>query len=162
MKCKQISQLIHDYVDGRIPQCDCDELEAHLSSCPDCAAEVEEVRSVVNSLGSLCGCSAPVDCWESIKFRLPANAHTAPLWKRLVFRPVLAAPALAVALLLAVFVMWPGAVEQPNKVVAQSTEYARYLKAHTRAQTHQVLSDPDVALAAGEMESARLTECSLK
>ena len=162
MKCKQVRQLVHDYIDGRMPQCDCDKLEAHWRSCPDCAAEVEEVRSVLDGLGGLCGCRAPVDCWESIKYSLPVAERPGPLWKKWGLRPILAVPALAVTLLLASFLIWPGAVEQPGQVAVSPNEYMRYLKAHTHAQTHQVFSDPDIALAAGELESARVVECNLK
>lgn len=164
MKCRQVSKLVHDYIDGRMPHCDCAELEAHLGSCADCAAELEEVRCVRDDLGGLCGCRAPVDCWESIRHRLPVAEWPASLWRRWGIRPILAVPALAVALLLAAFLIWPGAVDQPDAVASSvpAVEYAHYLKAHTRAQSHQVFSDPDVALAAGELESARVTEISLK
>jgi len=53
MECKQIREELSAYIDGMLGESLLSQVEAHLSACPGCAAEAEELREVVGMVRSL-------------------------------------------------------------------------------------------------------------
>lgn len=51
MKCTEIKELLSLYIDGMLDEGERQELEAHLSACPDCRKEYEELAEMVALLG---------------------------------------------------------------------------------------------------------------
>jgi anti-sigma factor RsiW len=53
MNCKQLVELVSDYLEGRLDARRRERLEAHLAVCPDCREYVDQVRHTVGALGRL-------------------------------------------------------------------------------------------------------------
>ena len=56
MPCKELVELITDYLDGTMAQVDRVRFEAHLDECPYCMTYVDQMRETIATLGEL-----PVD-----------------------------------------------------------------------------------------------------
>ena len=50
MKCSQCQEKFWDYYDGTLSKEEAAELEKHLESCPECAAEAKMVKQMLESL----------------------------------------------------------------------------------------------------------------
>ena len=46
--CRQLLELMSDYIDGELNQNLCAELELHLTDCEDCRIVVDTLRKTVN------------------------------------------------------------------------------------------------------------------
>lgn len=162
MRCKKIADLMSEYIDNRLAASACREFESHIEQCDRCASELEAMRRMIESLGSLSGQRSPVDCWAVVSQRISQeNPYRA--WWRFFARPVLAVPSFAAALLLCAFLLWPAPVQEPpvNNVVTAS-EYRDYVTAHARLQRQQRFTDPDVEFISAELETASLRSDSTK
>ena len=53
LTCRQMVELVTDYLEGRLPAGERDRFEAHLAECPGCEAYVEQMRVLVDELGGL-------------------------------------------------------------------------------------------------------------
>jgi anti-sigma factor RsiW len=53
MTCRQLVELVSDYLDGRLEQRAREKFEAHLEVCPDCREYVDQVRRSVRALNGL-------------------------------------------------------------------------------------------------------------
>jgi len=154
MKCKRASELISDYLDGRLAEPARQEFESHLADCSYCASEVEAASELLASLSSLSGRRSPVDCWSGVRAAISAHQRAATPWWHWVVRPVVAAPAAAVAVALAVFLMWPsGNVPMASD---KASEYSYYIGAHSHLQRQQTFADPDVVFVGAELQKASL------
>ena len=51
MSCKQLVELVTDYLEGRLPEAQTRELEAHLALCDGCTAYIEQMRVTLEALG---------------------------------------------------------------------------------------------------------------
>jgi anti-sigma factor RsiW len=51
--CRQLVELVGDYLEGRLDARDRERFEAHLAVCPDCVEYVDQVRHTVSALGRL-------------------------------------------------------------------------------------------------------------
>ena len=51
--CREVVELVSDFLEGALDARDHARLEAHLAGCDGCAAYLEEVRSTVRVAGSL-------------------------------------------------------------------------------------------------------------
>lgn len=157
MNCEKIAELMSDYVDGCLPECDCSKLEEHLRSCPQCRQQLESMRFLVDSLGCLSGCKAPVNCWPEVRQRILSRQQAKAAWYTLFFRPVVAVPAAVGAAALALILAWPSVVDEPVPTqVVTPPEYVHYIGAHSAVQSRQMLTDPDVTFIAAELEKATL------
>jgi len=47
MKCREILNLLGDYVDGEIDPALCQELESHLTGCNPCQVVIENIRQTI-------------------------------------------------------------------------------------------------------------------
>ena len=53
MTCRQLVELVSDYLEGRLAPSDRARFEGHLAECGDCREYVEQVRETVSALGRL-------------------------------------------------------------------------------------------------------------
>ncbi len=53
LTCRQMVELVTDYLEGRMPAGERDRFEAHLAECDGCQAYVEQMRVLVGELGGL-------------------------------------------------------------------------------------------------------------
>jgi anti-sigma factor (TIGR02949 family) len=65
-ECKQIVQLLGDYLDGSLPRDQAELLEWHIEGCPPCVAFVNTYRGTVNAAKKL----AKVEIPPELKSRL--------------------------------------------------------------------------------------------
>lgn len=77
MDCKQIREELSAYIDGMLTEPVLSRVEAHLRSCPGCAAEMEELREVVGMVRALGEVSAPVGFRGQVMARLDGGVNYA-------------------------------------------------------------------------------------
>jgi len=53
MACRELVEVVTDYLEGTLPEDDRRRFEAHLRECPYCAEYVEQMRQVAEALGGL-------------------------------------------------------------------------------------------------------------
>ena len=46
MNCKQFAEHLDDFVDNKLNELETEAMQAHMDSCPACAAEVEKLRAL--------------------------------------------------------------------------------------------------------------------
>src|SRR5260370_21296552 len=99
---------LSEYVDGELGVADAAALEAHLPSCGDCRATLEELRRVVTRAGKLDDRPPVADLWPEVATRIglspvaqrvAARAAGRALRPAVVTRPHLLAASLARVLL---------------------------------------------------------------
>jgi anti-sigma factor RsiW len=53
MTCIELVELVTDYFENTLPEAERARFEAHLKQCPYCVNYVEQMRTVVRTLGKL-------------------------------------------------------------------------------------------------------------
>ena len=53
MPCRELVDLVTDYLEGRLSARDRARFEAHLADCEDCQAYLEQMRRTIRALGRL-------------------------------------------------------------------------------------------------------------
>jgi anti-sigma factor RsiW len=53
LSCKELVEIVTDYLEGRLPRRDRRRFEQHLKECPYCSAYLEQMRQVIRTLGRL-------------------------------------------------------------------------------------------------------------
>jgi anti-sigma factor RsiW len=53
MACRELVELVTDYLDDRLPLADRQRFAAHLAACSDCRAYLEQMREALGVLGTL-------------------------------------------------------------------------------------------------------------
>jgi anti-sigma factor RsiW len=53
MACRELVEVVTEYLEGTLPQDDRRRFEEHLSECPYCVEYVEQIRQTINTLGRL-------------------------------------------------------------------------------------------------------------
>jgi anti-sigma factor RsiW len=53
MACRELVELVTDYLEGSMPQSDRRRFDAHLEQCPDCLEYLEQMRQIANTIGQL-------------------------------------------------------------------------------------------------------------
>lgn len=53
LACRELVELVTDYLEGALPPAERERFETHLTECPFCTEYVEQMRAVSGSLGSL-------------------------------------------------------------------------------------------------------------
>jgi anti-sigma factor RsiW len=51
--CRDVVELLSDYLEGALPADESARVEAHLESCPECVAYLAQLRSTIGALGRL-------------------------------------------------------------------------------------------------------------
>ena len=53
MHCRELVELVTDYLDGRLPPADRARFEAHLADCEYCETYLDQMRQTIRALGRL-------------------------------------------------------------------------------------------------------------
>ena len=53
MACRELVQVVTDYLEGTLPEVDRVRLEAHLAECPYCEEYIAQMRDLSSALGEL-------------------------------------------------------------------------------------------------------------
>jgi anti-sigma factor RsiW len=53
ISCRELVELVTDYLDGALPAADVARLEHHLDGCDGCRAYLEQMRETIAALGHL-------------------------------------------------------------------------------------------------------------
>jgi anti-sigma factor RsiW len=53
MACRELVEVVTDYLDGTLPQEDRSRLEEHLAECPYCVDYIEQMRATIEALGTV-------------------------------------------------------------------------------------------------------------
>ena len=53
MACRELVELVTDYLEGRLPSADRERFEAHLAECDACTTYVEQMRETLAALGRI-------------------------------------------------------------------------------------------------------------
>ena len=53
MTCKELVEVVSDYLEGRLPAEAKQRLEEHLGECPYCAEYIDQMRHTIAALGEL-------------------------------------------------------------------------------------------------------------
>jgi len=59
MTCKELVELVTDYLEDALPPAARTRFDEHLAACPFCTTYVEQMRQTVKTLGSLPEASIP-------------------------------------------------------------------------------------------------------
>ena len=154
MNCQRAAELMSDYLDNALEQAVCKSFEAHLESCERCREELRAMNAMLVTAKSLAEEKAPVDCWPGVRTRITAVSETRRAWLRWLPHTV-AAPIAAAALIAALLLGRPALIDDPApQAPAVEVEVESYISAHAELQRRQVLSDPDVAFIAAELDKA--------
>jgi anti-sigma factor RsiW len=51
--CKELVELVSDYLEGALPQSDRARFEQHIAGCKGCATYLDQMRLTINALGKL-------------------------------------------------------------------------------------------------------------
>jgi anti-sigma factor RsiW len=53
MSCKELVEVVTDYLEGKLPDADRVRLEEHLAECPYCEEYIAQMRETIEALGEL-------------------------------------------------------------------------------------------------------------
>lgn len=67
MSCKELVELVTDYLEGVLPGDDRARFEDHLNQCPGCETYLDQMRSVIRTLGQLTEDSIPAAAKETLQ-----------------------------------------------------------------------------------------------
>jgi len=51
--CRQVVELVTDYLEGALPRRDRTRFERHLRACPNCSAYLDQMRATIAATGRL-------------------------------------------------------------------------------------------------------------
>jgi anti-sigma factor RsiW len=64
--CQQAVELVTDYIESSMSRADRRRFEAHLSSCPNCTAYLDQMRSTIQLTGQLRSEELPSEVREEL------------------------------------------------------------------------------------------------
>lgn len=53
LTCRDVVELLSDYLEGGLSASERERVEAHLQTCPECTAYLAQLRSTIGALGRL-------------------------------------------------------------------------------------------------------------
>ena len=53
MSCRELVEVVTDYLEGKLPEQDRARLEAHVAECPYCEEYIAQMRETIEALGEL-------------------------------------------------------------------------------------------------------------
>jgi anti-sigma factor RsiW len=53
MTCKELVELVTDYLDGALPPRDVARFEEHIVSCPPCHTHLDQMRRTIEAVGRI-------------------------------------------------------------------------------------------------------------
>lgn len=155
MNCKKVRRFLSDYVDNILPQSVAADFEKHIRECPECAAELDSVRSTLASLRSLAIRNAPVDLWPRVRSAVQ-GVQVGSIVRPFYFRPAFIAPAVAATTAAIAMLLLPFPGRDSGELDRSSSqEYHQYISHHAQYQ-HNPFVDSDVLIAAIELDRAQV------
>jgi anti-sigma factor RsiW len=55
LACRELVEVVTDYLEGTLPTAERRRLERHLEECPYCTRYIEQMRQTIEALGKLSG-----------------------------------------------------------------------------------------------------------
>jgi len=66
VRCREVVEVLTDYLDGALPSDQREALEQHLLACAGCAAHLEQLRTTVNLTGTLTEDDVPPEIMQRL------------------------------------------------------------------------------------------------
>lgn len=66
MSCKEVVELVTDYLEGRMPAAETERFDAHIQICPPCLSYLDQMRMTLRALGSIPEESIPAGAREDL------------------------------------------------------------------------------------------------
>ena len=66
MSCRELVQVINDYLEGVLPPADRRRFEEHLAICPGCQTYLDQMRQTVRTVGRLREESIPTEARDAL------------------------------------------------------------------------------------------------
>ncbi len=66
LSCKEVVELVSDYLEGALTTEDVARFEAHIVMCDGCAAYLEQMRATIRLVGELPEDSVPAPTWNAL------------------------------------------------------------------------------------------------
>ena len=66
MSCRELVQVITNYLEGVMPPADRKRFEAHLAICPGCQTYLDQMRKTIHVVGKLSEDSVPSEAKNSL------------------------------------------------------------------------------------------------
>ncbi|MDB5303788.1 MAG: hypothetical protein JWM97_1337 [Phycisphaerales bacterium] len=139
MAACEYSIRVNAYHDGELPGAQCREVEEHLSGCPACAAELEQLRGFSHVLGSL------VIPRVSPSFVRHIQALAQPLEEVLLIRFGRRLTAAAAAVMLLATGYWVMNHQAPAAPAASAVTFASWEQQVIYPDTHDAAAGSDSA-----------------
>jgi anti-sigma factor (TIGR02949 family) len=76
--CREVIDLLTEYLEGTLASQDTRALEAHLAGCSACAEFLESLRSVRTGVGTLRADAVPEECRKALRSFLSEAAPKRP------------------------------------------------------------------------------------
>ncbi len=61
LTCKELIELVTDYLEGKLPPADRTRFETHLSGCQGCTNYLDQMRQTIRTLGKLTENTLPAE-----------------------------------------------------------------------------------------------------
>jgi anti-sigma factor RsiW len=78
IECRQIAELLTDYVEGRLPSATAELIDWHIDGCAPCVAFVNTFRSTVKAVRSLAAPPPPAELKQRLLAVLRGEQHRHP------------------------------------------------------------------------------------
>jgi anti-sigma factor RsiW len=66
LSCKEVVELVSDYLEGALPPAEVARFEAHVLMCDGCSAYLQQMRETVRLVGELPEESVPASTWNAL------------------------------------------------------------------------------------------------
>jgi anti-sigma factor RsiW len=66
MTCRELVELVTEYLEGTLPPADRQRFEAHLRTCDGCTIYLEQIRQLIAALGRLTEETIPEDAKRTL------------------------------------------------------------------------------------------------
>jgi anti-sigma factor RsiW len=66
VSCKELVELVTDYLEGTLPPEERSRFDEHLAICPGCVTYVEQMRSTIDATGALREDTVPAEARDAL------------------------------------------------------------------------------------------------
>ena len=66
LSCKEVIELVSDYLEGALTGADVARFEAHIVMCDGCAAYLDQMRATIRLVGELPEDTVPASTWNAL------------------------------------------------------------------------------------------------
>ena len=66
LSCREVVELVSDYLEGRLEPADVARFEAHIVMCDGCAAYLDQMRTTIRLAGNLPQERVPTSTWNAL------------------------------------------------------------------------------------------------